>query len=390
MFLGHFFAPFFDNQGAMTFNVLTATLTTFINALAGAQARVGATGGLLSGLAIIEIVLFCLWMALDGGAVSEPFKKFMQLSFWCWFAAHFPALVKFFADSLVQVALSAGGAGGNVGLILDPSKIAGMALDVTRPLVRSMQDAGITHLGDLILDAICYVILVASFFLIACQVCIAVIEYYLVVTLASCLIPFGISQHTRFLAEKAIGAAVAVSVKLMVLSFTVALIQPVLGQLHFSSTGNEILLNESLAMCLVCVLLAILVWRAPGFASDLLAASPSLSANAVGQHVTGAVSTGAAVLSGGTSLGAQAATAAASTASGGRGGGGGGGAFQHLASALHLSGRAGQSSGGRGAGGGGGDSATVASNTARPDTAQAGRNGAAAAGGAQTAKKTRV
>ena len=145
--------------------------------------------------------------------------------------------------------------------------------------------------------------MVASFFLIACQVCIAVIEYYLVVTLASCLIPFGISQHTRFLAEKAIGAAVAVSVKLMVLSFVVALIQPVLGQLHYSSGGGEILLNESLAMCLVCILLAILVWRAPGFASDLLAASPSLSANAVGQHITSAVSTGAAAFSGGTSLG---------------------------------------------------------------------------------------
>ncbi|HVV48982.1 MAG TPA: type IV secretion system protein [Polyangia bacterium] len=365
----------------MTFNVLTGTLTTFINALSGAQARVGAAGGLLSGLAIIEIVTFCLWMALDGGSVSEPFKKFMQLSFWCWFAAHFPALVKFFSDSLVQIALSAGGAGGNVGLILDPSKIAGMALDVTQPLVQSMQDAGITHLGDLILDAICYVILVASFFLIACQVCIAVIEYYLVVTLASCLIPFGISQHTRFLAEKAIGAAVAVSVKLMVLSFTVALIQPVLGQLHFSSTGNEVLLNESLAMCLVCILLAILVWRAPGFAADLLAASPSLSANAVGQHVTSAVSTGAAVLSGGTSLGAQAATAAASGAAGGGSrGGGAAGAFQHLASALHLGGRGGGGSGGTGAGGR--DSATVASNT-RPDAASGGRNGASSGGAAK-------
>lgn len=364
----------------MTFNVLTATLTSFINALAGAQSRVSAAGGIMSGLAIIEIVLFGLWIALDGGSVSEPFKKFMQLSFWCWFAAHFPSLVKVFSDSLVQVALNAGGAGGNVGLILDPSKIAGMALDITQPLVQSMQDAGITHLGDLILDAICYVILVASFFLIACQVCIAVIEYYLVVTLASCLIPFGISQHTRFLAEKAIGAAVAVSVKLMVLSFVVALIQPVLGQLHFSSGGGEILLNESLAMCLVCILLAILVWRAPGFASDLLAASPSLSANAVGQHITSAVSTGAAAFSGGASLGAQAATSAAAGAAGGARGAGS--AFQHLASALHLGGRGGSAPGGRGggAGGGGGGSAAAASSTTRAG-AQPARNGVSSSGG---------
>lgn len=62
----------------MTFNVLT-TVTTFIHALAGAQARVSAARTLLNGLAAIEIVLFCLWNAMDGGSVSQPFKKFMQL-----------------------------------------------------------------------------------------------------------------------------------------------------------------------------------------------------------------------------------------------------------------------------------------------------------------------
>ena len=369
----------------MTFNVLTTVLTTFIHALAGAQARVGAAGTLLNGLAAIEIVLFCLWNAMDGGSVSEPFKKFMQLSFWFWFATHFPALVKFFSDSLVQIALKAGGADGNVGLILDPSHIAGLALDVTQPLVQSMQDAGLTHLGDLILDAICYVVLVGSFFIIACQVCVAVIEYYLVVTLASCLIPFGMSQHTRFLAEKAIGAAVAVSVKLMVLSFVVALIQPVLGQLHFSATG-EIPLNESLAMCLVCVLLAILVWRAPGFAADLLAASPSLSAGAVGQHITSAVSTGAAAMSGGASMGVQAATAAAS---GGRSAGGkASSALQHVASALHIGGRGNPPPGGGASGGGspaGSNSASAASQGAARQT-----SGPSNGSGKPAANKTRV
>ena len=89
-------------------------------------------------------------------------------------------------------------------------------------------------------------------------------------------------------------------------------------------------MNEALAMCLVCVLLAVIVWRAPGFAADLLAASPSLSAGAVGQHVTSAVST-AATMIGGTVAGGLAASkminAAKSSASpnaAGRVGGGGG------------------------------------------------------------------
>ena len=48
-----------------------------------------------------------------------------------------------------------------------------------------MHDAGITHLGDTFIMAICFAALIVCFFLIACQICLAVIEYYLVVTLAS-------------------------------------------------------------------------------------------------------------------------------------------------------------------------------------------------------------
>ena len=134
----------------------------------------------------------------------------------------------------------------------------------------------------------------ACFFVMACQVCLAVVEYYLVLTLATCLIPFGMSPHTKFLSEKAIGAVVAVSVKLMVLSFIVSLVSPVLGQLRFSGAGGELKLNEIMSMVLVCGMLALVTWRAPGFASDLLAASPTLGIAGVGQQMTSAVSTGAA------------------------------------------------------------------------------------------------
>jgi type IV secretion system protein TrbL len=294
------------------FNLLTTVLTTFVNALAAGQHSVqSAGGGVLRALAVIEIVLAGLWMAMDGANVSAPFKKLLQLSFWIWFATSFPTLTKAFSDSLVQMGLSAGGQTGNVGLLLNPSRIAGMALDATQPLVQSMDDAGLTHIKDQLILGICYLIIMACFFIIACQVCLAVVEYYLIVTLATCLIPFGISPHTKFLAEKAIGAVVAVSVKLMVLSFILGLIQPVLSQIRFSGTG-EIKLNEVMSMILVCGLLAVVAWRAPGFASDLLAASPSLSMASVGQHVTSAVSSGANMASGAVTAGLGATRSAAS------------------------------------------------------------------------------
>jgi type IV secretion system protein TrbL len=282
----------------MEINVLTTTLTTFVNAIHSGQKTMHSAGnGVLCGLAAIEIVLAGIWIAMDGTNVSGPFKKLLQLSFWIYFSNNFISLCDTFRDSLVQLGLSAGGQGGNYKILFDPSSIGGLAMDVTSPIVQSMHEAGITHLGDTCIMAICFAALILCFFLIACQICLAVIEYYLVVTLASVLIPFGISGHTKFIAEKAIGAAIAVSVKLMVLSFIMGLAQPVIAQMHFTGSG-EITLNQMISMLLVSGLLAYIVWRAPAMAADLLAASPSLNAGAVGQSMVSGISAGVGAFTG--------------------------------------------------------------------------------------------
>ena len=64
-------------------------------------------------------------------------------------------------------------------------------------------------------------------------------------------------------------------------------------------------------MVLVCGMLALVTWRAPGFASDLLAASPTLGIAGVGQQMTSAVSTGASAVSGAATAGLGAAKTAA-------------------------------------------------------------------------------
>ena len=297
----------------MDFNLLTTVLTTFVNALSAGQARVVTAGGtILRGLAVIEIVLAGLYLALGSADVSSMLKKLLQLSFWFWFATNFTSLAKAFVETLVQFGLSAGGQQGNMGLLLDPSRIAGLGLESTAPLVANLHEAGLTQFGTIAVLGFCYLVIMICFFIMACQVCLAVVEYYLVLTLATCLIPFGMSPHTKFLSEKAIGAVVAVSVKLMVLSFIIALVSPVLGQIRFAGTGGELKLNEIMSMVLVCGMLALVVWRAPGFASDLLAASPTLGVSAVGQQVTSAISTGAAAASGAVSAGLGATRSAAS------------------------------------------------------------------------------
>ena len=213
--------------------------------------------------------------------------------------------------------------------------------------------------------AICFAALIICFFIIACQICLAVIEYYLVVTLASVLIPFGISSHTKFIAEKAIGAAIAVSVKLMVLSFIMGLAQPLIGQMHFTGSG-DITLNQMISMLLVCGLLAYVVLRAPAVAADFLSGSPSLNAGAIGQSMVSGVSSFVGAAAGAKAGGSaiydkvsQKMSAASETlrktfgGGGGAAGGDGAGGGGPLGRSTNASGGPGAGGGGRQNGGGG-------------------------------------
>jgi type IV secretion system protein TrbL len=268
----------------MQFDALTNTLTAFVGSISAGHSQMQSVqSGVLRGLLIIEVTLAALWIALDAGGLSNVFRKFLTLTFWVWFAGAFPTICKAFSDTLVQSALQAAHHPGDYQLVLDPSRIAGHGLDASEPLLQAMANVSALHVGDYIIFGLCFLIMMACFVVMGVQVVLAVVEYYVVVTLATVLIPFGVSPHTKFLAERAIGAVVSVSVKLMVLSFLMALVEPALGQLHFSST--EIKWNELLAMLCMCTLFSFLVWQIPNLVAGLLSGSPNLSAAGVAQNV---------------------------------------------------------------------------------------------------------
>ena len=266
----------------MEFNTLTLTLHNFIAVFSGGFGRLsGAVNGLLAVLGGIDLVLLGLWWALGGGEqLVAVFKKLLYIGLWIWLCRSFPTISKAFVDSLVRAGFMAGGGGGGPNLIMDPSRIAGYGLDATEPLVKKLEDLGMTDLSDLLVFGFAYVAILGCYLLMAINVFLAVLEYYLFAAVVGILMPFGLLSSTKFLAEKAIGAVVASGVKLMVLSFLIAVIEPVVRGLHFA--GDEIAMNELWAMFLTICALLLLCWKAPHLASSLLAGSPSLA----GQDVT--------------------------------------------------------------------------------------------------------
>ena len=278
----------------MTFNVLTLTLRNFITTFAAGSGRVtSAANGLLASLIVIDVVLIGFWWALDGGdRLSAMFKKLLHLGFWIWMVRSFPSLSKAFVDSLTQTGGLAGGGSGGVSLMMDPSRIAGYGLDATEPLAKKIADLGVTDVGEAIIFGLSYLAIIGCFLIMAVQVFVAVLEYYLITTVVGIFVPFGLLPSTKFLAEKAIGAVVAAGIKLMTMSFILSSIEPVLHEsMKFSSP--DIPLNELFAMFLTICGLMFLTWKAPHIASSLMSGSPNLGGHDIATPVMSAV--GAAV-----------------------------------------------------------------------------------------------
>jgi type IV secretion system protein TrbL len=301
------------------FNTLTTTLTNFVSAFQGGYSRLQpAINGLLGVLAGIEIVLIGFWWALSGGErLANVIKKILFLGFWLWLTTSFQTTSKAFVDSLIQAGLTAGGKPGGYSLLLDPSRIAGYGLQATEALSKALDNIGF-DLVDAIIFGLAYIAIMVSFLVMAIQVFLAVLQYYLLAAVVGILIPFGILPQTKFLAEKAIGAIVSAGVKLMVLAFVMAVVEPVLSNVRFS--GTEIKLNELWSVLLTCGGIAFLTWNAPSLVAGLLAGSPSLGAASAAQSVTsGAMLAAGAV--GGMVAATRAATSLAAGATGHRGDG---------------------------------------------------------------------
>jgi type IV secretion system protein TrbL len=310
----------------MQFSALTLTLQTFIGIFAGGFGRLsGAINTLLAILLGIELVMTGLFWALGGGQLGPVFKKILYVGFWIWLVQSFPALAKSFIDSLVSAGVTAGGNSVTVAQILDPSALAASGLDATEPLADKLGGMSSFDMADMLVFGLGYVAIMACYIIMAVNLFLAVLEYYLFAGVVGILLPFGLMPSTKFLAEKAIGAVVAAGIKLMVLAFVTSAVLPVVAASRFS--GPDFGFNELWAMLLTLAGVTVLSWKAPALASALMSGSPSLGIADAAQTAMTGVAAGVAVAgfaSGNPGMSLSAATRAAAGATAGRSAAGGG------------------------------------------------------------------
>lgn len=300
-----------------TTGFLTQLLQNFQNVFANgfgiitprAQAIIGT-------LAALEIAIAALFWAVRGEDFTAPFlRKLLRIGFFAFLVASWPTLTQGTAKGLAQIGSMAGG--GGTPLVNDPSKILDQAMVVIKPIedeVKRIQDGPwyqkIAVFAVVIQYTIAELSVLVAFVIIAITCLLTQIEFALVAVLGLILVPWGISNHTSFLAEKAIGAVIAQGVKLMVLSFIIAVYGGVLNTFALQPAPP---LMDTWLLAASAFVMAIIAVHAPAVAGGLLSGSPSLTAgSAAGVAIgAGAAALGAGV--GAAALGKMGAASAAKT-----------------------------------------------------------------------------
>jgi len=128
-----------------------------------------------------------------------------------------------------------------------------------------------------------------AFFIIAVQVAIALIEFWMVVLFSLVLVPFTLWKPLEFIGQKSFSAVVGQAVKVGVIAVTTGIVLNVFKQVIFIPTGGELGFDDAANILLASFLCSFLVLQLPALAGTLLSGVPSMSAGAMFSAAAGTI-----------------------------------------------------------------------------------------------------
>ncbi len=266
--------------------ILTTLLNAFLGVFAGGPGHLAsAAARLLFLLGGIELTLAGIWWALKGENIAVGLlQKTLLIGLFGFFVANWPSLINTVLDGFVWSGFTAAGSSpaAGVALIKDPSAIIAQAFVTMQPIEDRINGLSAYQLGSLFMYGWAFIFTLVAFFMLAIQVFITYLEFYLVAALSLVLVPFGVFKHTAFIAERAFGSVVSFGVKLMVLSFIIAAAQPVLAGITVPAVPT---LQQAYMVLLAALAIAFLAWHAPGIAAGMISGGPSLTAGSAAGFV---------------------------------------------------------------------------------------------------------
>jgi len=313
-------------------NVIDQFTDTFARYIDSGFGLVGGDVGSLAAILIaIDMTLAGLFWALGGAddVIARLIKKVLYVGAFAFIISNFNSLAGIIFRSFATLGLTASGGSIGQAQLLQPGRLATVGVEAGRPLYEAIGKlAGFpdvfTNLDTIAILLLAFLIVVLSFFILAVQVFVAIIEFKLTTLAGFVLVPFALWNKTSFLAEKVLGNVVSSGVKILVLAVIVGIGTGLFSQFQ-APAGSEPTFDQALALILASITFLGLGIFGPGIAGGLISGAPQLGAGAaVGATAAAAgmvIAGGAGALAAGRlagALGGGGLRAATSLASGAR------------------------------------------------------------------------
>jgi type IV secretion system protein TrbL len=250
----------------------------------------GEVGFLTATLVVIDMTLAGLFWAMGGvsgngdDVIAKLVKKTLYVGAFAFIIGNFNALAGILFRSFAGLGLVASGSSLTQAQLLQPGHIAQVGVDAGRPIMAQIGDlAGFPevflNIDSIVVLFLAWLVVIVSFFVLAVQLFVTLIEFKLTTLAGFVLLPFALWNKTAFLAERVLGNVVSSGIKVLVLAVIVGIGSGIFSEFQLPP-GSEPSIDNALAIMLASLTLFGLGIFGPGIATGLVSGAPQLGAGA--------------------------------------------------------------------------------------------------------------
>ena len=237
-------------------------------------------------LIVIDVTLAALFWAwgADDDIIGRLVKKTLFVGIFAYIISNWNTLARIVFESFAGLGLVATGGAIGAGELLQPGRIAAVGLEAGQPILESVADlmGFVSFFENFIQISIllfAWIVVLLSFFILAIQLFVTLIEFKLATLAGFILVPFGLFNKTAFMAERVLGLVVSSGVKVLVLAVIVGIGSTIFGEFTAGFTG-EPTIEDAMAVVLAALSLLALGIFGPGIANGIVSGGPQLGAGA--------------------------------------------------------------------------------------------------------------
>ncbi|HEN3452922.1 TPA: P-type conjugative transfer protein TrbL [Yersinia enterocolitica] len=279
----------------------------------------GEVAFLTATLIVIDMTIAGLFWAMGHATgqgedvIAKLIRKVMYVGAFAYIIGNFNWLAGIVFRSFAGLGLTASGSTLSMENFLQPGRLAKVGIDAGAPILQQISNmAGFpevfVNITPIVVMFLAWLIVVLSFFVLAIQLFITLIEFKLTTLAGFVLVPFALWNKTAFLAEKVLGNVVSSGIKVLVLAVIVGIGSGLFAEFQVHPVEPSI--DHSVVLMLASLTLLALGIFGPGIATGLVSGGPQLGAGAMAGAALGAAGTAVAIGAAATGVGSAVAAGA--------------------------------------------------------------------------------